>query len=125
MYWNEYKTKNENKNIANKYRYFLESSFVGVNRLLNFSLFQSRLQFKNIYREKVLFTKSIIKNYTLIIDRKICYNQPIDSDTQRYEEIKTLTTGQGKVKTTGCLLYYDCIISRNRLIPTDLSRKKN
>ena len=51
MYWNEYKTKNENKNTENKYRYFLESSFVGVNRLLNFSLFQSRLQFKNIYRE--------------------------------------------------------------------------
>ena len=103
MHWNEYKTKNENKNTANKYRYFMESSFAGVNRLLNFSLFKSRLQFKNIYREKVLFTKIIIKNYTLIINRKNFYNQPIDSDTQRYEEIKTLTTGQGKVKTTGFL----------------------
>ena len=33
MYWNEFKTKGENKNITNEYRYFLESNFVGVNRL--------------------------------------------------------------------------------------------
>ena len=33
VYWNEYKTKSENKNTANEYRYFLESDFVGVNRL--------------------------------------------------------------------------------------------
>ena len=31
--WNEYKTNSENKNIANKYKYFIESTFVGVNRL--------------------------------------------------------------------------------------------
>ena len=31
--WNEYKTKSENKNTANKYRYFLEANFVEVNRL--------------------------------------------------------------------------------------------
>ena len=33
MYWNEYKTKNENKNATNDYRYFLESNSVGVNML--------------------------------------------------------------------------------------------
>ena len=33
VYWNEYKTKRENKNATNEYRYFLESNFVGVNRL--------------------------------------------------------------------------------------------
>ena len=32
-YWNEYKTKSENKNTVNKYRYFLESNCVGANRL--------------------------------------------------------------------------------------------
>ena len=31
--WNEYKTKSENKNTTNEYRYFLESNFSGVNRL--------------------------------------------------------------------------------------------
>ena len=30
MYWNEYKTKSENKNTGNDYRYFIESKFVGL-----------------------------------------------------------------------------------------------
>ena len=33
VYWNECKTKSENKNSANQLKYFLESNFVGVNRL--------------------------------------------------------------------------------------------
>ena len=33
IYLNEYKTKYENKNTANEYRYFLESNFVEVNTL--------------------------------------------------------------------------------------------
>ena len=33
IYWSEFKTKSENKNTTNKYRYVLESNFVGVNRL--------------------------------------------------------------------------------------------
>ena len=33
VYWNEHKTKSENKNTTNDYRYFLKSNFVGVNRL--------------------------------------------------------------------------------------------
>ena len=33
VYWNKFKTKNENKNAANEYIYFLESNFVGVDRL--------------------------------------------------------------------------------------------
>ena len=34
VYWNEYKTKCDNKNTTNEFRYFLESYFVAVNRLL-------------------------------------------------------------------------------------------
>ena len=33
VYWNEYKTKSENKITRDKYRYFLQSSFVRVKRL--------------------------------------------------------------------------------------------
>ena len=33
VYWNKYKTKGENKNAKNEFRYFLELNFVGVNRL--------------------------------------------------------------------------------------------
>ena len=33
VYWNEYKTKSENKNTTSEYRHFLKSKLVGVNRL--------------------------------------------------------------------------------------------
>ena len=32
VYWNEYKTKSENKNTTNEYRHFFESNFVGVDK---------------------------------------------------------------------------------------------
>ena len=44
IFWNEYKTKSEKENLTNKYRYFLESNFVGVNRLFCFNLFKQRWQ---------------------------------------------------------------------------------
>ena len=34
VYWNKYKTKSENKNTTNEYRYFLELNYVGVSRYL-------------------------------------------------------------------------------------------
>ena len=33
VYWNEYKTKSDNKSTINEFKFFLESIFVGVNRL--------------------------------------------------------------------------------------------
>ena len=35
VYWNEYKTKSGNKNMANEYKYFLKSIFFGVNKIRN------------------------------------------------------------------------------------------
>ena len=32
VYWNEYKTKSESKDITNEYKYFLQSEFVGINK---------------------------------------------------------------------------------------------
>ena len=33
MYWNGCKTKRENKDATNEYRYFVESNFLGVTKL--------------------------------------------------------------------------------------------
>ena len=43
VYWNEYKTKSDNKNTANEFRYFLELNFVGFNRSY-FTLYKSQRQ---------------------------------------------------------------------------------
>ena len=39
--------------------------------------------------------KGIIDNYNTIVNRKKCFDQPIDSDIKLYEEIRKLTAGQG------------------------------
>ena len=41
--WNEYETKSENRNATNEYRYSLESSFEGANRLFVL-IYSSRCQ---------------------------------------------------------------------------------
>ena len=61
----------------------------------------------------------------MTINGKNFYNQPIDTDIQRYEEIRKLTTGQGKHYTTGCLLDYDHAKNHYRLIGFDLIKKMN
>ena len=43
---------------------------------------------------------------------------------KRHDEIRKITTGQGRDYTTGCLLDYDYIKSHYRLIIIDLSRRK-
>ena len=48
--------------------------------------------------------KGIINNYNVIINGKKIYDQSVDSDIKRYEEIRKLTTGQDEDYTTGCLL---------------------
>ena len=78
MYWNEYKTKNENKNTANKYRYFLESSFVGVNRLLNFSLFQSNYSSKIYIGKRYYLPKALLRiTPSSSIEKFVITNQSI------------------------------------------------
>ena len=53
--------------------------------------------------------KPTIKNYSFFINRKNFYDQPFDSDTEWYREIRKLTTGQGKDYATGYMLDYDYI----------------
>ena len=60
----------------------------------------------------------------MIINGKNFYDQPINADIKRYEEITKLTTGQGEDYTTGCLLDYEYIKNHYRLIAIDLSRQK-
>ena len=52
------------------------------------------------------------------------YDQAIDSDINRYEEISKLTTGQDEGYTTGCLLDYDYIENHYRLTAVALNRTR-
>ena len=124
VYWNEYKTKSKNENTTNEYRYFLESNFVGVNRLFVLVYSNQDANSKRFKTRRYYLPKGIIDNYNVIINGKNFYDQPIDSDIKRYEEIRKLTTGHGEDYATACLLDYDYIKCHYRLIVVDLSRQK-
>ena len=102
----------------------LESNFVGVNRLYLLSYTNEANNTKRFNDRKYYLPKSIIKNYNVVVNRKNFYDQPIDSDIKRYEEVRKLTTLQGEDYTTGCLLDYEYIKNHYRLIAVDLSRQK-
>ena len=125
VYWNEYKTKGEKKNTTNKFRYFLESNFVGVSRLIVLVYPNQNDESNRFFAQKYYLSKGIIKNYNVIINWKIIYDQAIDSDIKRYEEIRKLETGQGEDYATGCLLVYEYIKNHYRLIAVNLSRQKD
>ena len=124
VYLNEYKTKSGNKNTTNECRYFLESNFVGVNRLFVSVYINQDVNAKRFNVRKYYSPKSIIENYNITINGKIFYDQPIDSDMKRCKEIRKLIIGQGEDCTTGCLLGYDYIRNHNTLTEADLSRQK-
>ena len=67
--------------------------------------------------------KGIIDNYKIIINGKNFFDQGIESDIKRYEEIRKLTTKPGEDYTTGCLLDYEYVKNHYRLIAVDLSRQ--
>ena len=93
VYWNEYKTKGGNKNTTNELRYFLESNFIGVNRLFVLVYSNEDDDSKRSKTRRYYLPKGIIRNYNVIINGKNFYDQPVDSNIKRYEEIRKLTTG--------------------------------
>ena len=109
VYWDECKTKSENKNTTNEYSYFLETNFVVVNKLFILVYSNEANNAKKFNARKYYLPKGIIKNYNVIINGKNVHDQPIDSDIKWYEEIRKLRTGQGEDYTNGYLFDYNFI----------------
>ena len=65
VYWNEYKTKFDNKNATNKFIFLLESKFDGNNRL--FVLVYSN---EDAASKRYYLPKGIIDNCSVIISGK-------------------------------------------------------
>ena len=93
--------------------------FVGVLVYTNQDAASRRFKDKRYY-----LPKGIIDNYNVIINGKNFYDQTIDSDIKRYEEIRKLKTWQGEDYTTGCLLDYEYVKKHYRLTAVDLSRQR-
>ena len=90
MYWNEYRTKSENKNTTNEYRYFLESNCVGVNRLVVLIYSDQDNNSKRCKTKRYYLPNGAIKSYNVIINGKNFYDQLIDSDIKNSKEISRM-----------------------------------
>ena len=85
FYWDEYKTKDEYKNMTNEFRHFQESNFVGINRLFVLVYANENADSKRFKTERYYLPKGIIDNYNVIINGNNFYDQTVDSNIKRYE----------------------------------------
>ena len=59
-----------------------------------------------------------------MIDGKNFFDQPINSMTKTYENIRKIATGQGDNYTTGCFLDYPYLKENYKMIAIDLSKQQ-
>ena len=90
VYWDEY--KQENKNPAQEYRYFLELNFVGINRLFALTCWNKDDNAIRYKARRYYLPIDVIKNYNLIVNWKNFYDRPIDANKKQYKEIRKLKT---------------------------------
>ena len=129
MYWNEYKSKIETKNLDNDNitRFPLDASFQGINRLFVLAFDNTDNGDNKVERDshrKYFFPRVDITNYNALIDARNFYDQPISDQIKKYDEIRKIATGKGYDYTTGCLLDYQYFKNHYQLIAVDLSKQK-
>ena len=126
IYWNKYKTKEKNEDGNNTTKYIsLDPSFQGANGL--FLMAYSRADNNQPTRngqQKYYLPRINLNKYSVVIDRRNFYDNPIESDIEKYRELKKVMTGKGQDYTTGSLLDYNYFKKHYKLVAVDLSKQK-
>ena len=65
-----------------------------------------------------------MKDYNLMIDGKIFFDQPVKTDMRTYDNIRKIETGHGDDYTTSCLLDYVYFKNYYKIIAIDLSKQQ-
>ena len=119
IYWNE------NAPANNTYKTFnVDPSFQGVNRLfvMAFSALADNATRDN--HQRYYLPRIDIKDYNAIIDGRNFYANNINSDVEKYTELKKVMIGKGDDYTTASLLDYDYFKNNYKLVAIDLSKQK-
>ena len=97
----------------------VEPSFQGVNRLfvLAFEDDTQRTSHSDYYLSNVE-----IKNYNVVINGEIFFDQSVKNNKVTYENIRKIATGQGDDYTTGCFLDYSYFKDNYEMIAVYLSK---
>ena len=126
IYWNEYKTKEINENAdANVFKYInLDPSFQGVNRLFVMAYHRANGQPTRNGQRKYYLLRIDLEKYNVIIDGRNFYDNPVESDIEKYRELKKVMIGKGEDYTTGSLLDFNYFDKYYKLVAVDLSKQK-
>ena len=126
IYWNEYKTKEINENVdANVFKYInLDPSFQDVNRLFVMAYNRANNQPTRNGQQKYYLPRIDLNKYNVIIDGRNFYDNSIESDIEKYRELKKVMIGKGEDYTKGSLLYYNYFDKHYKLVAVDLSKQK-
>ena len=126
IYWNEYKTKEQTENAdANAVKYInLDPSFQGVNRSFVMAYNRANGQPTRNWQQKYYLPRIDLEKYNVFIDARNFYDNPIESDIEKYRELKKLMIGKGEDHTTGSLLDFNYFDKHYKLVAVDLSKEK-
>ena len=99
VYWNEYKSKIQTKDLDNDNItiYPLDSSFQGVNRLFVLAFDNTNNGDNKVERDshrKYFLPRVDINDYNVLIDDRNWYDQPINDQIEQYDEIRKIATGK-------------------------------
>ena len=96
IYWNEDITKEINENAdANVFKYInLDPSFQGVNRLFVMAYNIANDQPTRNGQQKYYLPRIDLEKYNVIIDGRNFYDNPIESDIEKYRELTKVMIGK-------------------------------
>ena len=77
-----------------------------------------------LLKVKIIEHHTQIKDYNVIIGGRNVFDQPINSMTKTYENIRKITTVQGDDYTTGFLLDYSYFKDHYKMIVIDISKQQ-
>ena len=119
--WNKYESNIKTTAQSRYLNPLINPIFQGVNRLFVLSLENEdvRTSHSTYYLPKV-----DIKYHNVMIDGKNFFDQPANSMTKTYENIRKIATGQGDNYRNGCLLDYYYFKDHYNMIAIDLSKQQ-
>ena len=101
VYWNEYKSKIETKTADdnNVTRFPLDASFQGINKLFVLAFNDANNDANKVEKDshrKYFLPRVSITNYNVLIDDRNFYEQPINDQIKKYDEVGKVMTGKGQ-----------------------------
>ena len=120
--WNKYLTKPELLAQNANLNHLIEPNFQGVNRLFVLAFEDDAQRTSN---KRFCIPNIEIKNYNVLIDGKIFFDQPIKDNKVTYEKnIRKIATSQGDDYATDCLLDYIYFKNYYEMVAIDLNKQQ-